>query len=429
MSMGKSKKGKIFGRTPNKKYNITLTNHSVRETLNAKEKFLKDILERKKKGTAKSYKRSIELFEEYYQKNCDAILKEAKQKLTSENLEEQNYFDRRIEAFYKWMIDKGYTLASSRNNTIGIIQFFNFYRIPINAKIPMPPPTTKTYIPKIEELRRMFNVSNLQGKVVLSLGLDLAWRISDFIKLRKTDLPDLNQEAPISITKITQKENVISATFVSSESVELLKAYIPTLPKDNPYLFPSKIDKSGHMKDESINKILKVACRKAKIEIPKGKRMTFHSLRKRFLSTCATLNIDSEYAKLMVGKSTELGSSFETYLQDADFKQAFIKVREQTLSLSNGVIKQSMESKDAKISQLEKELEETKLLLKAMTELFGKEILEKAKRQYGLIIAKQTGEPLKPNEALEIIAKNIREKDQKEYQKLLDETNHFNNKP
>lgn len=401
-----------------------MTYHSAEKTLNAKEKFLSDLLERRKKGTYKGYRRGLELFVEYYQKDCDQILAEAKEKFKSEDPTEQTYFDRKIEAFHKWMLEKGYALTSARGNTLGIIQFFNFYRIPINAKIPMPPPTTKTYIPKIEELRRCFNVSPPVGKVVLSLGLDLAWRIVDFVNLKKSDIPDLNQQAPIPIQRITQKENVVSATFISTETCELLKAYLPTLPKDNDYLFPSKITKDGHMKDESINKILKVMLRKAKIEIPKGKRFTFHSLRKRFLSTCATLNIDSEYAKLMVGKS--IGSDIETYLEDANFREAFKKVREETLSLSNGTIKQTMESKDTRITELEKELQETKGLLRAMTELFGKEILEKARQQYNVEVAKQSGEPLTPIEALTEIAKFKQEKDRKEYDKMLEETNGFN---
>jgi len=423
MSKVKSKKSSVFSRRQYKKYNKPLTNHSVETELNAKETFLSDILKRRKKTTYKGYKRGIELFEEYSQKDCDRILAEAKQKSKSENVLDLSYFDREIEAFYKWMIDKGYALTSSRNNTLGIVQFFNFYRIPINSKIPMPPPTTKTYIPKIDELRRMFQTSDLKGKVVLSLGLDFAWRIVDFVNLKKTDIPDLNQETPIGISQVTQKENVISATFISSETVELLKAYLPTLQTQNEYLFPSTMNGS-HMKDESLNKILKVACQKAKIQIPKGKRFTFHSLRKRFLSTCATLNIDSEYAKLMVGKSTELGSSFETYLQDADFKEAFKKVREDALSLSNGTIKTTMEGKDAKITELSQKVNELELLLKTMTGVFGDTILKQAQEQ--LASKGLASRPLDPYEALQMLAEFKKEKDKREYDKLLEEKNGLN---
>lgn len=223
--------------------------------MNAKEKFLDDLLSRRKKTTFKGYRRGLELFEEFYQKDCDTILKEAREKQQSEDVTQLSYFDHKIEAFYKWMVDRKYALTSARNNTLGIVAFFNFYRIPTNAKVPMPPPTTKTYIPKIEELRSMYAVADLKGKLVLSLGLDLSWRLGDFINLKKADLPDLNQKAPIPISKITSKENAISATFISSETVELLKAYLPTLRSDNEFLFPSPVNGS-HMKDESILKLL-----------------------------------------------------------------------------------------------------------------------------------------------------------------------------
>jgi integrase len=211
--------------------------------LNAEEKFLDDLLSRPKKSTFKGYRRGLELFEEFYQKDCDTILKEAREEQQSEDVTELSYFDHKIEAFYKWMLEENehhkeaYALTSARNNTLGIVAFFNFYRIPTDAKVPMPPPSGKTFIPKIEPIRAMYAVADLKGKVVLSLGLDLAWRLGDFINLKKNDLPDLNQPSPIPISKITSKENAISATFISSETVELLKAYLPTLRSDNEFLF------------------------------------------------------------------------------------------------------------------------------------------------------------------------------------------------
>jgi hypothetical protein len=68
---------------------------------------------------------------------------------------------------------------------------------------------------------------------------------------------------------------VISKTFLSAETVELLKTYIPTI-EDNPnaYLFP--INGKGHLKGEPINYKLREAFKKAKIQIPKDKRLRFH---------------------------------------------------------------------------------------------------------------------------------------------------------
>lgn len=114
-------------------------------------------------------------------------------------------------------------------------------------------------------------------------------------------LPNLDQEAPIPFDLVTEKEEVIAKSFLSFQTVQLLKTYLKTLPKENPYLFPN--GNGSHLEDESINKRLKVLAKKAKIQIPKGKRLRFQCFRKRFLSECANLKVDINIAKILVGKS------------------------------------------------------------------------------------------------------------------------------
>ena len=89
-----------FGSRPYKKLKTPLIDHKTEQTLNAKEKFLDDLLSRRKKTTFKGYRRGLELFEEFYQKDCDTILKEAREKQQSEDVTELSFFDRKIEAFH-----------------------------------------------------------------------------------------------------------------------------------------------------------------------------------------------------------------------------------------------------------------------------------------------------------------------------------------
>jgi len=380
----------------------------------AKDRFLDYYKTSKSKGTFKSYRRSLDLFEEYYGKNLDSILAERKADVTSEDFERTKRFDREIEKFHKWMLERGYSINSARGNTIGIMQFFKFYGMPVNPQAFPTHLTTKTYIPSMEELRWLFNVADLRARTILSLGLDLAWRVSDFSPTRKSDIPDLNQSTPIPLEKITQKE-----------SVELLKAYLPTLPKENGYLFPS--GQNDHLDDESINKILKKLCLKAKLKIPENKRFTFHSLRKRFLSTCYNLGINPDIAKLLVGKS--IGKSMETYLGDVKLKSAFIEVREQALSLSNRTVKTEIQMKDEEIVKLNKRIEQLELTLRGMMEIYGEELYKKALAKLGLAGKPRTSdEKLDPTEALIEVGKRSRQKHEKEYKEMLDETNGFNHK-
>lgn len=430
----------VCGRKPDKQATFILINHKNKEDnkeseMSKKQEFLKYYREAKSKATYKSYKRGLALFEEFYGKSTDEAFEERRQDVASGDFQRNKRFSREIEKFHKWMLKEGYSINSARTNTLGIMQFFRYYGMPITDVTFPTVITTKTFIPSIEILRRCFQIGSLRAKVILSLGLDLSWRVSDFIKLKKTDIPDLNQPTPIPIEKITQKESVISSTFISSETVELLKAYIPTLPKENPYLFPSNRHK--HLDDESVNKILKKLVKKAKIKIPQNKRFTFHSLRKRFLSTCYNHNIDNEVAKLLVGKS--IGKSMETYLGDVKLKNSFIEVREQNLSLSNGTIKSTMEAKDVEIAKLKQKI---KALRNVLFGLFGinreqvEKLVTKQLEDEGVEIRGDRGTiPIRQhvktmtNEKLFQEFQRIQNKKQaQEYDKLLEETNGFNHK-
>jgi len=393
-----------------------------------KQEFLNYYKTAKAKATYKSYKRGLELFEDWYGKDADAILKERKQDVASGDITKIRRFSRELEKFHKWMLEQGYSINSARVNTLGLMQFFRYYGMPITDVSFKTVPTTKTFIPSVEQLRKMYAIADLRERVILSLGLDLAWRISDFITLEKQDIPDLSRKAPIPIEKITRKESVISSTFISSETVELLKAYLPTLPKENPYLFPSNRNK--HLDDESVNKILKKLARKAKIKIPQNKRFTFHSLRKRFLSTCYNLGIDSEIAKLMVGKS--IGQSMETYLADVKLRDAFIRVREEALRLSETKAKSEIELKDKQIAKLNERIKQLELTIRGMVEIYGEEILQKAMQKLkaegipsAIAEVKFSKNPMK---VFEYLGKIAEDKRKAEYEKLLKETNSFNHK-
>jgi integrase len=139
--------------------------------------------------------------------------------------------------------------------------------------------TIKNFPLTIEYVRKMFEVADLRERVILSTATDLGLRIGDFIELKKSDLPPLDQEPPISFDIMTAKENVIAYGFLSQETIDVLKVYVPTLEhkKDNPYLFPSNGKRC--ISDEWLNRLLQRLAEKAKISL-NGKSLTFHCFRK-----------------------------------------------------------------------------------------------------------------------------------------------------
>jgi hypothetical protein len=288
----------------------------------------------------------------------------------------------------------------------------------------------------------MFNVADLRGRVILSMGLDLGWRIGDFLKIEKDNLPDLNQETPLSMDAVTQKCSIIAKSFLSSESVELLKTYLPTLNPDNPFLFQSNSHKA--LDPESIGDILKKVAKDAKLPIPKDKILRFHCFRKRFLSTCADLKIDVNTAKILVGKDVE--SSMLTYLSEVTHKTAFNEVKS-VLTLMNGR-KTVIEAKDVEIEKLKKEVEELKTYIRVMTTLNNKQLIIQAVEQLkeqgfketfvfgdrdNIYFSHETDKSknfkVKRDDANELITKlaQLQEQKQKdEYQKLLENGNNGN---
>jgi len=386
------------------------------------EYFLAEIKARKTKSTYKEYKSGIEKFSEWYHKSANEILEERRKDVMSGDFAQNTHFSRELEKFHKYLIEKSYSINSARNYCLGIRQLFRFYGFPLtnlSSEISQTVQTTKDFIPTIQQYCDMFNVADIKGKIIISMGLDLGWRIGDFVSITKAMIPDLEQKAPIPFDLVTQKEKVIAKSFLGLETIELLKTYLPTLPKENPYLFPANHDK--HIDDETINYHLRELSKKAKMKIPDGKRLRFHCFRKRFLTTCADLKIDVNTAKILCGKDVE--ASMLAYLSEVDHAKAFLEVKE-ALNLSNGAIKETMQSKDEEIQKLQKELEEQRLILKGMTEIYGEQILEKAMQKLGKKPTDLQGATIIDIlELLKEVGKAKEDKDRAEYQKLIESNN------
>jgi uncharacterized repeat protein (TIGR01451 family) len=164
--------------------------------------------------------------------------------------------------FHSYLIEKGYSINSARNMTLGIRQLFRYYQMPVTmrsgSKVSQTVKTTKNFPLTIEHVRKMFQVANLKERTILSLAVDTGLRISDFLTIQKTDLPPLDGEPPLAFTLLNQKEKIPAHCFLSQESIDLLRTYLPTLKKkDNLYLFSS--NGRSHISDEAISKMLNAA--------------------------------------------------------------------------------------------------------------------------------------------------------------------------
>jgi hypothetical protein len=228
----------------------------------------------------------------------------------------------------------------------------------------------------------MFKVADLRERVMLSMATDLALRMSDFIKLKKADLPDLNQEPPIPFEIMTGKEDVIANAFLSAETIELLKSYAVHLNQrekdrrmraerqgrkiqENPYLFPSNGSKP--ITEERVNGLLKLLAEKAQMNTA-GKSLTFHCFRRMFLSASIDSGIGLTAGKKLVGKA--IPQSDDTYLTTVQLRDKFVQLKKfltikQTSEPGSG---EKIENLKNVVAKLEEDLTEQRTITHAVTE-------------------------------------------------------------
>jgi integrase len=279
-------------------------------------------------------------------------------------------FAKEIEKFHNHLLEQGYSTNTARNLTIGIRQLFRFYQMPVQiragSKVTKTVKTSRSFPLRIEHIRKMYAVADLRERVILSMATDLGLRISDFIKIKKDELPPLNQEPPIPFDITTKKEEVIAHGFLSKETIDLLKVYLPTIEKktDNDYLFPS--NGKSHISDEWLNKLLQRLAEKSEIAM-NGKSLTFHCFRKMFLSTAIDSGIGLTAGKKLVGKA--IPKSDDTYLTTIKLRQKFIQLKKfQSIKEQPKAETEKIESLKKAINTLQEELTRQKLITDTISE-------------------------------------------------------------
>jgi len=383
------------------------------------EQFLEYVQKSRSKNTLVMYREGLKRFAKWYGKTTNEILKERVSDWTSDDLFKKKRFARKIEEFHSYLIkEKGYAPNSATYYTQGIRSLFAFYEmsVKLTSEIDKRVMTVKDYVARIDEYAEMFRVAdNLRDKLIVSMGLSLGWRIGDFSQIKKSDLPNLDMEAPIPFEIISEKEEVIAKSFLSDEVVELLKQYLPTLSEDNPYLFPS--NGKGHLDHTTFNRILKDLAEKANIRIPKRKRMRFHCFRKRFLSEAANLRIDINIARILVGKAVQ--ASMLAYLSEVNLKEGFGKISER-LRLTE---RKAITPTTKETSELRKEIDELKKLVHGIAALYGDQLVKDASNKLGITVEEVWMSARSLDEVLEMVADKEWEKQRKAYEKLIEENN------
>lgn len=355
----------------------------------ALEKFLDSTA---KRATRDMYRRGITLFVQFYGKDVNTILKERKDDLTprkDENLidakNRASRYENLLEQYHAWLLkplhtinkkpNQAYKLNSARTFCLGLLQLFRYYNMTVTLRSGSPinqtVVATTSFKLMPEHCRKMFHIAkDIRSKLLISLGKDLGWGISDVLSIKRSELPNLEEKAPIEWVRIRKKTNKVAKTCLSAETVALLKEYLFSFPTENPYLFNS--DGVGAIDAETVNRRLRDLAEDADIQVGNLK-LSWHCFRKMIISIAKNMSIDGDIIKLMVGKSVK--KDMLTYMISVDVKTAFEKL--QTVlgidivgaepSEGEQALKSKIEQLEATIITLNKDLEAYKTSNETLT--------------------------------------------------------------
>jgi len=330
------------------------------------------------KGTKKIYKMGLKKFFTWSNKTPDEVLKERKDDLTQRPNEDlvtyrnrASNYSKTIENFHAHLLNEGYKINTAKSLTNGIRQLFRYYQMDIKVRngssLNRTVQTQRNFPLTIEHVRKMYNVANFRERVVLSMATDLGLRISDFLKIKKQDLPDLTLETPISFDIMTDKEDVIARGFLSQETVELLKKYLKTLTKDNPYLFPSSQNNPKPISRTQIGNLLNNLAKKAGINVNNGKSLTFHCFRKMLLSASIDSGIGLTAGKKLVGK--KIPQSDDTYLTTVNLGNKFNELKKfLTINEQPKIERETIDSLKKAVSKLQEDLNTQTTITRTISE-------------------------------------------------------------
>jgi integrase len=344
------------------------------------------IKSRKTTGTKDTYQYYIIEFFEFINRNPDEYLIEDYEFLPLEEKKKTSKkYKRDIVDFKIHLLNTPNKYGRDNKNTTiratlyGIKSLFRFNEIDFSEqfwKQTIDFSNSKSSIvetPTHEQLRNILDNTDLQGKCLFFIMATSGSRITSVINLRRKDI-DMENEYPIvNFYYGNVKNRKTKKKRVTPETKHFLESYFEKMKfKDNDYIFPSPLSKEDKkdenkrfekpMSRQNANYKWITAIEKTNLnsidENTNRLTMTTHCL-KRFFKVY-TAGINNPLSKFFL----EHGNLNDTYLimPDKEFDKQYTKF------VDNLLIYEKPIDSDSRISQLTKELNETKGKLKIMTD-------------------------------------------------------------
>ena len=239
-------------------------------------------------------------------------------------------WEKKVITFRGWLLDQKLSTASAKTAVGTVRSFFGFHRMELKFRRGEARRLTEhqrkyeDYVFTRDDLQRMAQVADLQGKYVVTAGKSFGLRVGDFRRMTRGDLePYLDREVPISIGAYgTKKEMVKAYPFIDSDALPIIRLMIAQMDREGR---TAPTDRILTLKSNvQLSRILKSLATEAGINVG-NMVVRFHCLRKFLIDRLSSVTSESKW-KQIVGKKI----SEKAYVSEMDLAECYAKAMSQT---------------------------------------------------------------------------------------------------
>ncbi len=287
------------------------------------DKATEEWLKAQKKSTRSVYKSYWTYFLQFTELTGDKIVE-------SRKTDKEYEWEKKTLQFKSWMIKEGLSENSATTATQVVRGFFAYHRMPLkfrrteSAKLAEARPKYEDYRFSLEDLKKMFDIGDLEERYIITAGKSFGLRAGDFLKLTRGDLEAyLDRPVPISMGEYaTQKEGINAYPFIDADALPIIKLMI------------EKMDREGRRKPTDriltfkypiqLSRTIQRLTQKAGINIG-NKRVRFHCLRKFLIDRLSSFMSESKW-KQIVGKAISEGAYVSPDSLRDDYARAMTEI-------------------------------------------------------------------------------------------------------
>lgn len=158
------------------------------------DKATQEWLDSLKKGTRHTYRYNWEMFLEFTGLTGDEILESHKRDKASSDVDIQFAWEKKIVEFRNWLINEKKLSPHTAKTAGGVVRgFFTYHRQDLKfrrsegAILSEAKTQTEDYRFSLDDLKKMFDVADLEEKYILTTGKSFGLRAGDFLRITRGD--------------------------------------------------------------------------------------------------------------------------------------------------------------------------------------------------------------------------------------------------